>query len=183
MGVPDGFCGIHRRGPGRYSDRVSAGRPPHETADSQGQFRGVRSVWYPAVMLQLAVIAITKWSIQAPSSKKALPRRGCHLTEERKPRSLVDRASDHAATREGSCVPERKTPPKRGKDSSWKEYQDEDTASDTQIATVLRLELPSESSRVTPRGTQIPASSPGLTAGAFSLLALREATPPDGLWR
>ena len=28
MGVPDGFCGIRRRGPRRYSDRLSAGRPP-----------------------------------------------------------------------------------------------------------------------------------------------------------
>jgi hypothetical protein len=34
--------------------------------------------------------------------------------------------------------PERKAPPKRGKNSSWK--QDEDTATDTQIATVLRRE-------------------------------------------
>jgi hypothetical protein len=29
MGIPGGFCGIRRRGPGRYSDRLSAGRPPH----------------------------------------------------------------------------------------------------------------------------------------------------------
>ena len=28
MGIPGGFCGIRRRGPGRYSDRLSAGRPP-----------------------------------------------------------------------------------------------------------------------------------------------------------
>jgi hypothetical protein len=32
--------------------------------------------------------------------------------------------------------------------------------------------LPSESSRVTPRGIQIPAFSPGLAVGAFSLLAV-----------
>src|SRR5262249_26280294 len=119
---PTAFASLHRRGPGRYSDRLSAGRPPDETANSQGKFRGVRLGRYPVVM-QPAVMAITKWSIQAPSSKKTLPRRGCHLTEERKPRSLVDRASDHAATREGSCVPERKTPPKRGKGPSLEEYQ------------------------------------------------------------
>jgi hypothetical protein len=34
--------------------------------------------------------------------------------------------------------PERKAPPKRGKNSSWN--QDEDTATDTKIAAVLRLE-------------------------------------------
>jgi hypothetical protein len=28
IGIPGGFCGIRRRGPGRYSDRLSAGRPP-----------------------------------------------------------------------------------------------------------------------------------------------------------
>jgi len=29
MGIPGGFCGILCRGSGRYSDRLSAGRPPH----------------------------------------------------------------------------------------------------------------------------------------------------------
>jgi hypothetical protein len=40
----------------------------------------------------------------------------------------------------GSAWPERKAPPKRGKDSSWKENQDEATATSTKIAAVLRLE-------------------------------------------
>ena len=37
-----------------------------------------------------------------------------------------------------AMVPERKAPPKRGQGLSWKENQDEATATDTQIAAVLR---------------------------------------------
>jgi hypothetical protein len=41
----------------------------------------------------------------------------------------------------GSAWPERKAPPKRGKGLSWKENQDEATATITKIAAVLRLEV------------------------------------------
>src|SRR5215469_8050209 len=47
-------------------------------------------------------------------------------------------------SRRGIRVPlgqKTKAPPKRGKDSSWKGNQDEDIATDNQIAAVLRLDL------------------------------------------
>jgi hypothetical protein len=63
IGIPGGFCGIRRRGPGRYSDRLSAGgRPPfRQPTVSVSSFSHH----------QPAVTAITKWSIHAPSSKKS----------------------------------------------------------------------------------------------------------------
>jgi hypothetical protein len=89
MGVPDGFCGITPPGT-RTVLGPTLRRPP--------TFR------QPTVRLssfshhQPAVMAITKWSIQAPSSKKS-PRLGeAAALRKKKPRSPVGGAeSDHAA--------------------------------------------------------------------------------------